>query len=451
MELCYFLQGPNARQLQPHPIETIIGKEQPGVMPTGSIAPQTPQSATNQGRHRFPRRGAVIVFFAILQLLVICALVWKLVDSYRLDALEVPESQARVEKLPLTPIADGKPRNIILMIADGAGLNHYAAARIHLAGRNGHLAVDGMPYVGLVTTHSADRIITDSAAAATAMASGSKTSNGLIGIAPDGKRLRSFFEDAQAGGRSRGIVVTTSVTDGTPAAFYAHSRDRSREDDIAVELADTGIELILGAGYPSFVPESDGGARQDRRDVLSELRKAGYLFARTREEFAGKAASPGKLLGLFRANEIAAGGKGPALKEMTTVALDRLNLNPKGFVLMVEGSLIDDSSHMRDIQSMMAEMASFDQAVAEALAFAGKHPDTLVIVTSDHECGGLLIEDPVYGEPGNGLDVQWNAGLRRASHTGGMVPLYAYGPGAAVFAGTYDNTDVARKIQAFLH
>lgn len=426
----------------------------------GSTEPQAGEASGNRNSAERKASGVsrLALFAAISLFLLMSAAIagmGVLVHrAYRLEPVSIaptpaPASESVATK-PLPAVVADKPRNIVLLIADGAGFGHYAAARLHSAGVGGHLSVDRMPVIGLIETRSADRIITDSAAAATAIASGVKTNNGYVGVDPAGKPLSSFFEDARRAGKSTGIVATTSVVDGTPAAFYAHTRERSFEDEIAAALPKSGLDLVLGAGYPHFLPESKGGGRQDVRDVLSEMKAGGYLFARTREDLDRIAATPGKLLGLFRAHEIAAGGTGPSLSGMAEVALDRLAANPSGFVLMIEGSLIDDSSHLRDVGGMLAEMQAFDRAVGEVLAYAAKHGDTLVIVTSDHECGGLLIEDPMHGATDGSLYVQWNTGLRRTSHSGGTVPLFAYGPGAAAFAGTRDNTDIAKSVRAAL-
>jgi alkaline phosphatase len=419
---------------------------------TESQAGEGPEESKSATSRRFPwlRPGIVAVVLVFLAMsLAIAGLGWTVYRGYQVEPVPVARSgSSPTQALP--PLAGDTPRNIILMIADGAGVNHYAAARLHKQGPEGRLAVDRMPVVGLINTHSANRIITDSAAAATAMASGVKTDNGLVGLDPAGKPLRSSFDDARSAGKATGIIVTSSVTDGTPAAFYAHTRERGLEDDIALALPTSGIDLVLGAGHQYFLPESKGGRRQDTRDVLAEMKANGYRIARTQQDFDREIAAPGKLLGLFRITSIAAGGEGPSLGDMLKASLQRLDSHSAGFVLMVEGSLIDDSSHIRDTAGTLAEMEAFDSAVAEALVYAAERGDTLVIVTSDHECGGLLIEDPMHGAIDGSLSLQWNTGLRRTSHTGGMVPLYAYGPGAARFAGTHDNTDIAKFMRAML-
>jgi alkaline phosphatase len=376
---------------------------------------------------------------------------WRVAKDYGTETLPSLTAPGRPDMAPLSASASARPRNIVLMIADGAGVTHYTAARIYLVGRDGKLAVDLMPVVGLVTNHSANRLVTDSAAAATAMATGHKTNNGFIGFDPDGQPMHTFFEDARAGGKSTGIVVTTEITDATAAVFYAHVKDRRFEEEVAEQLPGSGLDLVLGSGYWEFIPESKGGARLDGKDLIPEISKHGYHMVRTRSELLAAGQDNSKLLGLFRPSEIAAGGSGPSLHEMVDVALERLNRNPQGFVLMIEGSLIDTESHARNIRGALAEMQGFDQAVLSVLKFAQRQQDTLVVVTSDHETGGLLIKDPVIGQPDLDLKTSWNSGLRKASHTGGMVALYSYGPGSADFAGTYDNTAIAQKIFRNLH
>lgn len=376
---------------------------------------------------------------------------WRVAKDYGTQTLPSSTAPGQPNRAPLTATGNIKPRNIILMIADGAGVTHYTAARIYLVGRDGQLAVDLMPVVGLVTTHSANRLVTDSAAAATAMATGHKTNNGYIGFDPDGQPLHTFFEDAKAAGKSTGVTVTTDISDATPAAFYAHVKDRRFNEEIAEQLPGSGIDLLLGSGYSEFTPESKGGSRLDGKDLIPEVLKHDYHIVRTRAELLASGGDNGKLLGLFRPSEIAAGGSGPSLHEMVEVALERLNRNPKGFVMMIEGSLIDFQSHARNIRGTLGEMQTFDQAITSVLKFAQRQQDTLVVVTSDHETGGLLIKDPVIGRPGLDLKTSWNSGLWKASHTGGMVALYSYGPGSADFAGTYDNTAIGQKIIRALH
>lgn len=391
-----------------------------------------------------------MLIIIVVLLFTVVWLSWKLLAFYGVETIGSVEAPSSAEMVPLPLLAAERPRNVVLMIADGAGLNHFTVSRIHFAGPDGRLAVDRMPVVGLATTHSANRLVTDSAAAATALATGHKTVNGHVGLDAEDQPLRTFFDDAKAVGKSTGIVVTSPVTDATPAAFYAHARDRGLQDDLALELPASGMDVVLGAGYRAFVPEAKGGGRLDGRDVIAEAAGQGYRLVRTRDELLAQIDAPEKLLGLFRVIDIAAGGKGPSLKEMTELTLERLDRNPAGFALMVEGSLIDDESHARHLPATLQEVLSFDQAVLGALAFAQRRQDTLVVVTSDHETGGLLIKDPVFDKPGLELSASWNAGVRRADHTGGVVAVYAYGPGALAFGGSYDNTDIAKKIAALL-
>jgi len=329
------------------------------------------------------------------------------------------------------------PRNVIFMIGDGMSNSISSAARIRKGGLLGSLNLDKMPVIGLVRTSSANALITDSAAAGTALACGVKTNNEIIAMTPDGKKVRTIMEAAMARGLAGGIVVTSSVTDATPACFGSHAPSRWQESRIAEELLQNRIDLLLGGGYGNFIPCSrKESSRDDERDLIREAQDAGYTVCRTKDEMA--AAPDGKILGLFADEDMKTEPPEPSLVEMTVEALRRLGNRKPGFFLMVEGSQIDKRAHDNDLEGTLDQTLKFDEAVGTALDFAKKDGHTLVVVTADHETGGLSLNGGT--TDGKILDVVWG----RNDHTAGTVPLFAFGPGAYSLGGFKENTDIAR-------
>jgi alkaline phosphatase len=341
-------------------------------------------------------------------------------------------------ELGLTPAqARHAPRNVILLIGDGMGNCISSAARIRKGGVTGILRFDEMPVIGLVRTSSANKLVTDSAAAGTALACGVKTNNETVAMTPEGKRARTILEAAMSRGMAGGLVVTSSVTDATPAAFGSHAPSRWKESQIADGLLQNKIDLLLGGGYENFIPNSrEGSARDDARDLIREAKEAGYTVCRTKEEMA--AAPEGKILGLFADNEMTTEPPDPSLAEMTTEALRRLGGGKKGFFLMIEGSLIDMRAHANDLEGTLDQTLKFDKAVGIALDFAKKDGHTLVVVTADHETGGLSINDGTMD--GKVLDVVWGYD----NHNPTAVPLFAFGPDSEMFGGFKENTVIPR-------
>lgn len=332
---------------------------------------------------------------------------------------------------------DKNVKNLILLIGDGMGLAQITAGRIKIFGADGRLFMDEFPVVGLVTTHSANNLITDSAAAATAIATGYKTNNGMISVAPDGRRLYTILEACKDKGMAVGLVVTSTITHATPAAFASHVISRKEEPKIASQLIENKIDLLLGGGLCYFIPQtSEGSKRGDDLDLISKAEDLGYRVVKRRKELFD--VQGGMVLGLFQFGPLTGEDpEEPTLAEMTQRAIEILNQNDRGFFLMVEGSQIDWACHDNDTDNMLRQVRSFDEAVRVAIEFAIRDAHTLVVVTADHECGGASI---VGGSlDGKELDIAWTS----KKHTGVMVPVFAYGPGAGRFAGIYDNTRLA--------
>jgi len=348
------------------------------------------------------------------------------------------------------PLAD----SAILFIGDGMGPVQIMVAREARAGEP--LAMEKMPFSGLATTHSADQPVTDSAAAATALATGHKTNNGMISVAPDGRRLLTILEACQAMYKSTGIVTTDAPHGATPAAFASHVKNRGASSEIALQLARSRLSVMLGFSRDWFLPESAGGKRTDGRNLISDLRRAGYDVVFTKEALSS---TKNKLLiGLFDD-----GPRAPALADMVTAALDRLRTDPDGFFLIAEAARIDWKCHDHDLPGALRDVWELDRAVAAALDFAREHPHTLVVVTADHETGGLMVEDSerlrqLGRKEGEAREaaiaalLSKRAGLRWGAkgHTATPVRVFAFGPGAERFAGEMDNTDIPKRIAEIL-
>ncbi|MBI4608192.1 MAG: alkaline phosphatase [Candidatus Rokubacteria bacterium] len=299
-------------------------------------------------------------------------------------------------------------KNVILLIGDGMGFSEVALARLASVGPGGKLTMDRLPYLTAMTTHSLDALVTDSSAGGTAIASGVKTNNHLVGVNPDLTPLPSVLEDAARLGKSTGLVSTSRITDATPAVFAAHPKvpreavGAAWENEVPGAYLERGVDVLLGGGIRHWIPKSwPGSRRPDEADYVGMATQKGYRVVKSRAELQGIGpASTSKLLGLFSPSYMAFEidrdpAKEPSLAEMTGKALEVLAKNPKGFFLMVEGGLIDIAGHYWDAAALVKEVVAFDEAVKVAFEFSRKDGQTLVIVTADHATGGLRIAEPL--------------------------------------------------------
>lgn len=337
-------------------------------------------------------------------------------------------------------LAAKAPRNVILMIGDGMGLAQVTYTRLMHDESGSILNMETATHSALVKNQSANSIITDSAAAATALATGCKTNNGMIGMLPDGHKAETILEAAKRLKKSAGLVTNTTITHATPAGFGAHVESRGSEADIAPQYLSTKIDVLMGGGKANFIPKSTpGSGRSDERDLLKEASDAGYKIAFTRDEMLS--VSDGKLLGLFEMGYLTTMPPEPSLAEMTSKALDLLSANERGFFLMVEGGQIDTMCHANDAVGMLKQIRDFDEAVEKALQFAQNRDDTLIIITADHETGGLSLVAP---EEGSSAKIM--ARFATKGHSAINVPLFAQGPSSDRFSGVIDNTDIPKII-----
>lgn len=330
-----------------------------------------------------------------------------------------------------------RARSAILLIGDGMGPRQVEAASILLHDKPGKMAMQKLPVKGSLSTKSANSEITDSAAAGTALATGHKTNNGMIAVLPDGRLLKTILEACRDAGKSTGLVATSTITHATPASFAAHVANRGEEAEIAAQMLETKPNIIFGGGLGLFLSRAvKGSARKDERDLLSEAREAGYSIVNDEEEMA--AASGEYVLGLFGLSSLERGKVGPELHAMTAKALELLGSSENGFFLMVEGSQIDWGCHGNEQDYFLREIEAFDAAVKTAVEYAKAAGDVLVVVTADHETGGLAFK----GKRRSRLSIKWGGG----GHTAAEVPLFAFGPESGPFAGAHDNTEVPKLI-----
>ncbi|MFS8638350.1 MAG: alkaline phosphatase [Gemmatimonadota bacterium] len=330
------------------------------------------------------------------------------------------------------PTPAAQPTRLILFIGDGVGVSYWTAARF----ASDRLAVEAFPVIGLVDTRSASHKVTDSAAGATVYATGVRTYNGAIGMGPDTLPRRTVLEVAEERGLSTGLVATSTVTHATPGSFAAHVQHRRMEPEIARQMARQSIEVILGGGRQFFDGSANGAS-----NLLPELKRR-YAYIESAEQLRSlRTDTIEALLGLFAPEGMdrAIDGRTPTLAEMTRVALEILDRNPAGFFLMVEASQPDWRGHANEpLETVVAEMLDYDRAIAVALEYQERHPETLIVIVADHETGGLAIE----GGPDGELVARYTTDY----HTAQMIPLFAKGPGAEHFGGLIRNDRVGQLL-----
>lgn len=370
-----------------------------------------------------------------------------------------------------------KPKFVFLFIGDGMGFAQVSLAEAYLAAQKGEisnhpLSFTTFPNIGMVTTFSSSNYITCSSASGTAMSTGFKTNNGMLGVDPQGNKLRSIAFDIHKSGIPVGIVSNVTIDHATPAAFYANSTSRNNYYEIAVQLPESGFEFFGGGG---FVQPT--GPNKDQKDIYKVLEDGGYTVARGIQEYVSKKGA--KKMALFQdrgkeADLPYAIDRTPgdlSLKQVVAAAIDHL-YGTKGFFIMAEGGKIDWSAHSNDGLTTIHEVLDFADAVDVAMQFYKKYPnETLIIVTSDHETGGLVVgREKGYELKLNELEPQKksmavdkdntaayaelnkkaNVGWATSSHSGVAVPIFTMGAGSRLFSGRMDNTDIPKKLMTIL-
>ncbi len=338
------------------------------------------------------------------------------------------------EVTKITPSQGKKIKNVILMIGDGMSLMHVYSA---WTANRGKLFLDNCQAVGLSKTYCADKLITDSGAGGTAIASGQKTNYHYVGVDTLGHPLKSLVDFAAAKGKSTGIAVTCRLWDATPADFCCHNKDRDAESEIVTDYVNCNADYVFGGGAKLFENREDG------RDLFKELREEGFRTPRSWDELAG--IKSGKVFAvLYPVDTPLPAERGDLLARASLKGIDLLNQNKNGFFMMIEGSQLDDYGHFNDLDLLMQETHDFDRTIGAIYEWAAKDGETLVVVTADHETGGLTLVD---GDLKEGKIV---CKFSTGGHSGVMVPVYAFGPGAQEFTGIYENTAIFDKIKKLL-
>jgi len=357
---------------------------------------------------------------------------------------------------------DGPVKAIILFIGDGMGPNQRLGAQWLALGQDKLLAMDDMPVKGSMGTASANKAVTDSAAGATALASGVKTNNYVLGMTPDYVPVETILEQAEARGWATGLITTVPLAHATPAAFASHISYRYRYAEIAEQMMTTGVDVLLGGGEDDFLPYGTKGCyphtghRGDTLNLVEQAQNEGYTLICTGEELLGLDTSKtSKLIGFFGDDEMTI-PYNPTLADMTRVAIEVLSQNPEGFFLMVEGGQIDWEADDNHALETMQLTVGLNAAVTMAQVYALGEPNTLIIVTADHETGGMSLnldcagssrQDGPFNMPdGTEFCVDWET----RSHTGVDVPVTAQGPWSWMLYGEYPNTWVYRVMYAAL-
>lgn len=364
---------------------------------------------------------------ALFALILLCATVLLAAPECRLGS---PRLSAESR-----PEAQGPAPSVIMFIGDGMGFGHIEAGRVAAATAGRSLTVDSMPVRSRVRTLSYADYITDSAAAATAMATGHKTINSFVGVDSEMQPVTTILEAVREAGGLTALVTNGAITGATTGAFAAHVDDRQSEHEIAAALVSTRPDVMFGGGYANFAPSLS----ENEESAIERAMQAGYRVVRTVEGLVSASTLP--LLGLFAEADFRFAADRdpvaePSLAQMTARAIELLTGEAamgRNFFLLVENDLIDAASHEHDVERMVSEVLELDDAVSVGLEFARSHGNTLVLVVADHDTGAVeLLAD---GQVRFGSD----------DHTAQLVPLFAEGPGQERFSvDSIDNTEIAR-------
>ncbi len=365
-----------------------------------------------------------------------------------------------------------KPKNVIYLIGDGMG---FGAVSTLLLSEEEQTGFEMAPVIGLNETQSANNYVTDSPAGGTALATGTRTCNGFLGVDPDTVQLTSVLKKAQAMGKKTGIVVNTTLTEATPGAFYAGVPSRSMGYKIAEQFCESGVDVAIGAGLSVFIN------RPDSVDLTATLIEKGYnvyldwksVLNSDSEKFVGildmgdvhrrnkssnttAKAAEGDAVCLAARLAADAGNLDTTrfseptvyLEKAATKAIGQLSKNaPNGFFLMLESAIIDGYGHNNDSEGMVEEMKEFNGLLKALVAYVNAHPETLLVVTADHETGGTSVgyKSHAVNQP-EGLTLTFST----KGHTGTVVPIFAWGAGAEKFGGIFKNKEIPGVIEELM-
>jgi alkaline phosphatase len=327
-----------------------------------------------------------------------------------------------------------RPKNVIFLIGDGMGLTQIYAG---YTANKGKLNLFNIPTQGFSITAASDSYITDSAAGATAMATGHKTNNRFISVDEQGKPLEAITQQLVKKKFKTALISAGNITDATPAAFYAHQPERSYSEPIALDFLSNPVDILIGGGSNEFQKRKDG------KNLAEELTKKGYTFS---DKFSAlDTIKNNRFIVLDNASVVSMkDGRGDFLAKSLSKATSTFAKTTNPFFIMAEGAQIDYGGHSNNVEYVVREMLDFDRVVGQAMEFVDKNPETLLVITADHETGGLSLID-------GSLEKGYVHGsFSTNDHTSVMVPVFAYGPGAQNFTGVYQNTAIYTKMMELL-
>lgn len=328
-----------------------------------------------------------------------------------------------------------KVKNVILMIGDGMSLMHVYTA---WAANRGKLWLENAQATGLSKTWAVKKLVTDSGSGGTSLATGVKTVYHAVGVDPEGKPLTSLVDVAKELGKDAGMAVTCRLWDATPCDFCCHNIDRDKEEELVGDYPTSGVDFVFGGGAQKFTNRKDG------RDIFKELQKKGYHVSRTLDDFFAYDKNSRIFAVPYDKDTPLPDERGDLLARASMKGISLMNQNRNGFFMMIEGSQLDDYGHFNQLDLLMKETLDFDKTIGEVMKWAAKDGETLVVVTADHETGGLTLVN------GNKDEGRVECCFSTKDHSGAMVPVYAFGPGAENFTGIFENTDVFKKIKKLM-